>query len=82
MLQKTSRFQDDIKKYQTAINGLNDETVKLESTKLLNELISEVKKMDSMYLDMVYNKQLKSVGNEFREKIFTLRKKLSSKLNV
>ena len=82
MLQRTERFQNDVKHYTELIENLTDEQKKLESKKLLNDLIYEVKNMDNMYLDMVYAKQLPSLGNEFREKISGLRKKLESKIKT
>ena len=59
-----------------------NEQGKEEANKLLNNLIYEVKNMDSTYIDMVYSKQLPTQGNEIREKIFTLRKKLDQKLQL
>jgi pyruvate dehydrogenase complex dehydrogenase (E1) component len=82
MLQRTERFQNDIKNYREAIDRMIDEQGKEEANKLLNNLISEVKNMDNMYVDMVYANQLPTMGNEMREKIFTLRKKLDQKLQL
>ena len=48
----------------------------LEAKRLLNDLIHEVKNMDGMYMDMVYAKQLPTMGNEIRDKITELRKKI------
>ena len=81
MLQKTERFQNDIKKYQEMIGSITDEKEKLELQKLLNDLVYEVKNMDNMYLDMVYGKQLPSMGAEMRDKIISIRKKLEKKIN-
>jgi pyruvate dehydrogenase complex dehydrogenase (E1) component len=82
MLQRAERFQNDIKNYREAIDRMIDEQGKEEANKLLNNLISEVKNMDNMYVDMVYANQLPTMGNEMREKIFTLRKKLDQKLQL
>jgi predicted metal-dependent enzyme (double-stranded beta helix superfamily) len=81
MLQKTERFQSDIKKYIEIINNMSDEQTKLESKKLLNDLIYEVKNMDNMYVDMVYARQLPTMGNDIREKIVSIRKQLDQKIN-
>lgn len=79
MLQRTERFQNDVKKYTTAIEKLEGQE-KLEAKKLLNDLIYEVKNMDNMFLDMVYAKQLPSMGGEMKDKIINIRKQLDSKL--
>ena len=80
MLQRAERFQNDVKKYNEAIEKIVEEQEKLEAKRLLNDLIHEVKNMDNMYVDMVYAKQLPTMGNEMRDKIRSIRKKLDSKI--
>lgn len=80
MLQRTNRFQNDIARYREAIEKLNEGVDQLEAKRLLNDLIHEVKNMDSMYEDMVYGKQLPTMGKDMREKIGLIRKNLESKL--
>jgi predicted metal-dependent HD superfamily phosphohydrolase len=80
MLQHTERFQKDVTQYTERISKMSDEKEKLEATRLLNDLIYEVKNMDNMYVDMVYAKQLASLGNEMKDKIGSIRKKLDQKL--
>ena len=80
MLQNTERFKNDLVRYTTAIDKIDNEQEKLAAKKLLNDLIYEVKNMDNMYVDMVYANQLPTMGNEMREKIVALRKKLDNKL--
>jgi len=82
MLQRAERFQTDVKKYNESIENMPEGPEKLEAKRLLNDLIYEVKNMDNMYVDMVYANQLPTMGNEMREKIFTLRKKLDQKLQL
>ena len=80
MLQQTERFQHDIKRYRGAIDKITNAQEKLAATKLLNDLIYEVKNMDNMHIDMIYAKQLPAMGNEVRDKISSIRKKLNSML--
>lgn len=80
MLQQTKRFQDDVKNYTSVIEKMEDGQEKLEAKKLLNDLIHEVKNMDNMFLDMVYAKQLPSLGADMKEKIISIRKQLDSKI--
>jgi len=82
MLQTTSRFQNDIARYRESIDKISDEQEKLTATRLLNDLIHEVKNMDNMYVDMVYAKQLPTMGNEMRDKIGSIRKQLDTKLKL
>jgi len=80
MLQRTERFQTDIKTYREAIDKITDAGAKLEAEKLLNNLIFEVKGLDITFTEMVYQKQLPSQGNEMRERIAEIRKKLDSQI--
>jgi len=80
MLQRTERFQSDVDRYRKSIDGMSNEQDKLEANKLLNNLISEVKNMDNMYVDMVYANQLPTQGSEMRDKIGSIRKQLDSKI--
>ena len=80
LLQQNDRFQKDVQHYSQEIDKLPDGQKKLECTKLLNDLIYEVKNMDNMYMDMVFSKQLPSMGGELKNKIISIRKKLDSKL--
>ncbi len=82
MIQNTERFKSDVKRYTEAIEQLPESQNKTEAKKLLNNLIYELKNMDNMYLDMVYSRQLPSLGNELREKITAIRKQLDNKLRT
>lgn len=80
MLQNTERFKNDLARYRESIDKISNEQEKLAATRLLNDLIHEVKNMDNMYVDMIYAKQLPTMGNELRGNIGSIRKKLDSKL--
>ena len=80
ILQNTERFQAEIKHYNEAINQMSEGQPQLEAKRLLNDLIHEVKNMDSMYIDMVYARQLPTMGNDMRDKIGSIRKKLDNKI--
>ena len=82
MIQNTERFKADVKRYSEAIERLPEGSFKTEANTLLNNLIYEVKNMDNMYMDMIYSKQLPSLGGELMHKITDIRKKLDSKLGV
>jgi hypothetical protein len=80
LLEDNERFQKDIKRYNDAIEKINDPKTKLETKRLLNDLIYEVKKMDNMYMDMIYSRQISTMGNEMRDRIVSIRKKLEEKV--
>jgi len=79
-IRKSTIFKNDLKKYNTAIESLPDGSDKEEMQRLLSNLIQEVKKMDDLHLEMIFNKQMSSLGSERRDGIMSIRKKLESKL--
>ena len=79
-IKKSKTFQSDLARYSTVIESMPDGPARTESNKLLSLLISEVRKMDEMHTEMIYTKQLPSMGQEFREKISGIRKQLDQKL--
>lgn len=80
LLQRSSRFQEDCTKYRTAIDSMPDGAAKQESQQLLNKLIAEIKKLDSMHMEMVYSRQLPSIGGEMKQDITAIRKKLETRI--
>lgn len=82
LIQNHPRFKKDFETFKSKIELLEDGNDKLEADKLLKDLVITVKKMDNMYLDMVYSKQLPSLGNELREKINDIRRQLTNKLKM
>jgi hypothetical protein len=77
---KSTRFQEDCEKYRAAIDSMPDGTSKQESQQLLNKLIAEIKKLDSMHMEMVYNRQLPTMGSEMKQDITAIRKKLETRI--
>ena len=80
LLQRSSRFQEDCEKYRTAIDSMPDGVAKQESQQLLNKLIGEIKKLDSMHMEMIYSRQLPSMGGEMKQDITAIRKKLETRI--
>lgn len=80
LLQQSSRFQEDYERYRTTIDTMPDGAVKQESQQLLNKLVAEIKKLDSMHMEMVYSRQLPSMGSEMKQDITAIRKKLETRI--
>ena len=81
LLQRSSRFQEDCAKYRTAIGTMPDGPAKQESQQLLNKLIGEIKKLDRMHMEMIYSRQLPTMGGDMKQDITNIRKQLDDKLN-
>jgi hypothetical protein len=54
--------------------------VKNETVQLLQKLIYSIKKLDNMHLEMVYSRQLPTMGGEMKQEITDLRKKLETRI--
>jgi hypothetical protein len=80
LLQKSSRFQEDCVRYRAAIDSMPDGLAKQDSQQLLNKLIAEIKKLDSMHMEMVYSRQLPTMGGDMKQDISDIRKKLETRL--
>jgi hypothetical protein len=57
-----------------------DGAAKQESQQLLNKLISGIKTLDSMHMEMIYSRQLPTMGNDMKQDISNIRKKLETRL--
>ena len=77
---KSTRFQEDCAKYHAAIDSMPEGAAKQESQQLLNKLIAEIKKLDSMHMEMIYSRQLPTMGGEMKQDITAIRKRLETRL--
>jgi hypothetical protein len=80
LLQKSSRFQEDCDRYQSAIDEMPDGDFKQDIKQLLNKLVGEIKKLDSMHMEMIYTRQLPSMGGDMKQEITTIRRQLETKI--
>ncbi len=80
LLQRSSKFQEDCAKYRTAIGTMPDGPAKQESQQLLNKLIGEIKKLDSMHMEMIYSRQLPTMGGDMKQDITNIRKQLETRI--
>ena len=79
-LVKSQRFVQDIIRYNTAIELTAEPALKAELSRMVNELVSKVKKIDEMHSELIYTKQIPSTGKDFRDDIHLLRKKIENKI--
>jgi hypothetical protein len=47
---------------------------------LLQKLTYSIKQLDNMHLEMIYSRQLPTMGNEMKDEISDLRKKLETRI--
>lgn len=80
LLQKSDRFQQDYQRYLDKIQQIPEGEFKQEANGLLNKLVAEVKKLDSMHIEMIITKQMPSIGSDMRQNILSIRQKLDNKL--
>jgi hypothetical protein len=80
LLQKSSRFREDCDRYQSAIDEMPDGDFKQEVNQLLKKLVGEIKKLDSLHMEMIYTRQLPSMGGDMKQEITTTRRQLETKI--
>lgn len=80
ILQKSTRFIKDCERYEALIATMPEGNVKNETVQLLQKLTYSIKKLDSMHLEMIYSRQLPTMGNEMKDEISDLRKKLETRI--
>ena len=81
-IKKSKTFQADLARYSTVIESMPEGPLRIEAGRLLSSLIGEVRRMDEMHTEMIYTKQLPSMGQEFREKISAIRRQLDQKIKL
>ena len=80
ILQKSTRFIKDCERYESVIATMPEGSVKNETVQLLQKLTYSIKKLDNMHLEMIYSRQLPTMGNEMKDEISELRKKLETRI--
>lgn len=80
LLEKSSRFQEDYTRYQSAIAAMPEGDFKQDVNQLLKKLVGEIKKLDSMHMEMVYTRQLPSMGTDMKQEITAIRRQLEIKI--
>jgi hypothetical protein len=80
LLEKSGRFQQDYERYLEKIQKIPEGKFKQEVSHLLSKLVAEIKKLDNMHMEMIYTRQMPSMGSDMKQDILALRKKLDSKL--
>ena len=80
LLEKSSRFQEDYARYQSIIADIPEGDFKQDVSQLLKKLVGEIKKLDSMHMEMVYTRQLPSMGGDMKQEITAIRRQLETKI--
>ncbi len=79
-IHKSDRFKKEYDRYRSAILLLPEGDFKSKMSSTLTKLVNEIKKLDSLHSEMVYTRQLPSMGNEIKLSISEMRKELESNL--
>ena len=79
-LLKSERFQNEVKNYKEQIEKVTNPTIKIKLENHLNKLIAQVKHLDSSHEEMIFNKQIRELSGDTRDKIVEFRKILDRTL--
>lgn len=81
LLSTSKNFIEDVKKIGDKIKNTEDENKKKEAQKLLNQLVSEVRNIDTQHNDLIFYRKQPTGMSDTREKIKDIRKKLDKLLS-
>ena len=79
-ISQSDKFKEDYARYQAAIDKTNDLQLKTELRSLLNQLVTEVKAIDSFYNDLSTGSGIVSRVEETRSTLTSLRKELEKRI--
>lgn len=82
LISQSERFKEDVKRYQEAIDKIENPQKRNELTKLLSDLVQEVKAIDEFYENLKLGAALPSRVDETRSEVITIRKELDRKLGL
>ena len=79
-LLKSERFQKEYADFQTKISAITNESVKRETTDLLNLLVNEIRSLDNGHIEVIGSSELSAGVTDTRNRISEVRGKLIRKL--
>ncbi len=77
-VQKSERFQTELKEYQEVMSSMPDSEIKTEMKTLVGKLVNAVKELDSRHLDLAITRQLGVMAPDIRNSITHTRKRLQT----
>lgn len=82
-IQDNPRYIEDINRFSSAIEKIENEKLKLEAKNLLGKLINEVKYLDNTQVDLFFSKHSTRTGmaEDLRKNLAGYRKKLEKLLS-
>jgi len=81
-LLKSERFQKEYSDFQTKISAITNESVKRETTDLLNLLVNEIRTLDNGHIEVIGSASLPAGVVDTRNRISEVRNKLVQKLDA
>jgi hypothetical protein len=82
-IENSERFKTEYNDFKTRINNITDnDRLRTELLSKLNDLLKEVRYIDSQHLDVLMNKQLPSIVTDTRSKLLELRQSIDRNLST
>jgi hypothetical protein len=81
ILEKNERFQNEYRSFSDRISKVHNEKIKRELEDDLRSLTNEVRLLDQLHQDLLFQKNLSNSTADSKNKIIDLRKKISKKLD-
>jgi flagellar biosynthesis chaperone FliJ len=81
-IENSDRFKTEYNNFKTRISDITDnDRLKSELSDKLNDLLKEVRYVDSQHMDVFMNKQLPSIVEDTRSKMLELRQSIDKSLS-
>lgn len=81
ILGSNQRFQNEYKSFSDRILKVHNEKIKKDLENDLRSLASEVRLIDQLHQDLLFQKNLSNTVGDSKNKIIDLRKRISKKLD-
>lgn len=73
-----TKFQDDLRLFKETSKKIENPQIKLKFDKLVQDLISEVRKIDNTHQEMIFGNQLPQNVGDYRERVTSIRKQIDT----
>jgi uncharacterized membrane protein YgaE (UPF0421/DUF939 family) len=79
-IEMSENFQNDLKRYKSALEQTESKEVKTKLNNLIQNLIKEVRSIDTQHIDLNVTKTLSTNIHDSRQNIFTIRENIEKSI--
>lgn len=80
-LSKSNQFQNEFKNFSDRVSRISNERIKKELEEDLRSLVNEVRMLDQLHQDLLFQKNLSGSTADSKNKLLEIRKRIAKKLD-